>query len=129
LCLLPSGRRLVYRDAKLETDEYGRDRLTYMGMNQYTRKWERLDTWGGKLVENITQAVARDLMIDATLRVDRETDNRIVLTVHDELIMETASETPKAELKRVQDIMRTNPAWAEGLPTDCDGWTGKRYKK
>ncbi len=129
LCLLPSGRRLVYRDAKLETDEYGRDRLTYMGMNQYTRKWERLDTWGGKLVENITQAVARDLMIDAMLRVDRETGNEIVLTVHDELIMETASETPKAELKRVQDIMRTNPAWAEGLPTDCDGWTGKRYKK
>jgi DNA polymerase len=97
-----------------------------MGVNQYTRKWERQDTWGGKLVENITQAIARDLMIAALLRLDKA-GYRILLTVHDELIVETDADID--HLKNIKDIIRINPAWADGLPTDCEGWVGTRYRK
>jgi len=126
VCRLPSGRYLVYREAQIEHDEKNRPRVTYMGVNQYTRKWERQDTWGGKLVENITQAIARDLMIAALLRLDKA-GYRILLTVHDELIVETDADID--HLKNIKDIIRINPAWADGLPTDCEGWVGTRYRK
>lgn len=128
VCKLPSGRYLVYRDAMVETDEMGRPRLTYMGVNQFTRKWERQDTWGGKLVENITQAIARDLMVEALMRVWNE-GFQVLLTVHDELIVECPETNPKNQLADIERLIRINPDWALDLPTDCDGWVGPRYRK
>lgn len=128
LIKLPSGRKLVYRDARIETDDAGRDGITYMGVDQYTRKWKRLRTYGGKLVENITQAVARDIMAEATLRVERA-GFLVELLVHDELIAETPTVSAKADLAAVLDLMKQRPAWAQDLPVDAAGWHGARYKK
>jgi DNA polymerase len=128
VCKLPSGRYLVYRDARVELDDMGRPRITYMGVNQFTRKWERQDTWGGKLVENITQAIARDLMIEALMRVWNG-GFQVLLTVHDELIVEIADINPKGQLADIERLIKINPGWAQDLPTDCDGWVGPRYRK
>jgi len=127
ICKLPSGRYLVYREAQVETDEEGRGRITYLGINQYSRKWERQDTWGGKLVENITQAIARDLMVEAMLRLDHA-GHEVLLTVHDELIVELPEKT-SGGLPDIEKTIKINPGWAADLPTDCDGWVGRRYRK
>lgn len=122
--VLPSNRALFYRDAKLvaNPDRPGQDDITYMGMNQYTRKWERIRTYGGKLAENVTQAVARDVMAHAMVQCENE-GMTLVLTVHDELLAENSS------LDRMLEIMRTPPAWASDLPVGAEGWEGPRYKK
>jgi DNA polymerase len=127
---LPSGRPLVYRNAMLQPskDRPGTDEITYMGINQYTRQWTRLRTYGGKLVENITQAVARDVMRDAMLECDRR-NIPVRLTVHDELITEPLASAADATLTDVLAIMHWPPKWAAGLPVAGDGWVGDRYKK
>ncbi len=121
LVKLPSGRYLVYRDAKLEQGQYGPE-ITYMGVNQYTRKWERLRTYGGKLVENWTQAVARDVQAEATVNIETQIPG-IVMSVHDELINENDDASGMAA------IMNAPPSWAVGLPVTSDGWIGERYRK
>jgi DNA polymerase bacteriophage-type len=127
---LPSGRHLVYRDARIELDDNGREQITYMGVDQYTRKWTRLKTYGGKLVENIVQAVARDLMADAMTRASNNIlDADTILTVHDELIMETNTLNGNNVLGDIRVIMTSPPAWATGCPMGVDGWMGPRYKK
>jgi len=130
LIRLPSGRNLVYRDAKLvpNPDRSGQLDISYYGVNQYTRKFERLRTYGGKLVENIVQATARDVMRDALL-ASSDKGRDVILTVHDELLIEADDADGEAVLAETLSIMRTAPAWAEALPVDADGWTGKRYKK
>lgn len=130
LCRLPSGRSLVYRDAKLvpSTFRRGEQDISYMGVNQYTRKWERLRTYGGKLVENIVQATARDVMRDAMLKADRQGIN-VTLTVHDELLTEPPEDLGDQTLDALLTIMRTPPKWAAGLPVNGAGWVGHRYKK
>ncbi len=127
LIKLPSGRYLVYRDATLEQGKYGPE-VTYMGMNQYTRKWERLRTYGGKLVENITQAVARDVLAEATVKIETRIPG-IVMSVHDELIHECLSVNGINTADTMAQIMNTPPVWAGGLPVSSDGWTGPRYRK
>ncbi|MBN9348284.1 MAG: hypothetical protein J0I48_19150 [Devosia sp.] len=128
LIKLPSGRKLVYRDARLETDELGRVGITYMGVDQYTRKWKRQRTYGGKLVENITQAVARDIMALATQRAEH-LGLRPELLVHDEMICEAPAATADTSLKHLLRAMKLPPVWAKGLPVDAAGWAGDRYKK
>ena len=119
---LPSGRELLYRHPKIIEGQ-----LTYMGLNSVTRKYERQTTYGGKLAENITQAVARDIMAEAMLRLDAE-GFKVVLTVHDEIICEVW-EDDHMSLDKMIRIMTTLPSWAEGLPLAASGWEGKRYKK
>lgn len=127
--VLPSGRGLFYRDAQLVMED-GRESITYMGVNQYTRKWERLRTYGGKLAENVTQATARDVMAEAMLRVQREMPELdLILTVHDEVLGEADDAVADAALRGLQRIMGEAPAWAQGLPVGSDGWVGKRYRK
>lgn len=127
--VLPSGRALFYRDAKLVIED-GAETITYMGVHQYTRKWERLRTYGGKLAENVTQATARDVMAEAMLRLSREhPDMDLILTVHDELLAEADDEVADAKLAAMQAVMNTPPTWAPGLPVGSDGWVGKRYRK
>lgn len=121
---LPSGRYLSYPDAKPDT---GRGSFTYMGLNQYSRKWERLETYGGKIVENIVQATARDLLVQAMPHVEAA-GYQVVLTVHDELVTE-APDKPDFNVKHLGSIMCDKPYWAEGLPLATSGFEGPRFKK
>jgi DNA polymerase len=120
---LPSGRYLCYPDPQVSDN----GTISYMGMNQYTRAWCRLTTYGGKLAENVTQAVARDVMADNMPWVE-EAQYEIVLSVHDELITE-APDTPEFNAGDLADILATVPDWAEGLPLAAAGFDAYRYKK
>ena len=125
-CCLPSKRLLAYYQPRLEPGRFDRDQVTFMGTNSVTRKWERHHTYGGKLVENITQAVARDLMAEAMLRVE-SAGYPIVLSVHDELI----AEVPEGfgSVDHFAELMCELPVWAEGLPISAEGFESRRYRK
>jgi len=114
--ILPSGRSLCYPAPRVEND----GKITYMGINQYSRRWERLHTYGGKLVENVTQAVARDVLAHGMLQAD-PAGYRIVLSVHDELICET-DDVSSATVENLAGFMSRNPPWAEGLPLAAAGF-------
>jgi DNA polymerase len=121
---LPSGRLLVYQDAKLAPGNFG-EVIKYAGTDQTTGRWVQLDTYGGKLVENIVQAVARDLLAYSLKTVDAA-GYRIVLHVHDEIVVETRD---KGALDFLIAEMIKKPVWAEGLPLAADGFTAKFYQK
>lgn len=120
---LPSGRLLCYPGVAL--DEGGT--LTYMGVNPYSRRWERLKTYGGKLVENITQAAARDVLAAAMPHIE-QAGYRIVLTVHDEVICE-APDIPEFNAENLSALLAANPEWADGLPLAAAGFEAHRYRK
>lgn len=125
--LLPSGRRLFYNCPELIPNERGYASLWFMGMNQSSKKWEKVQTYGGKLTENIVQAVARDCLANAMMNL-WEAGYTINFHIHDEVILELPSDSPQ-NLDEAIKIMCTNPAWAEGLPLNADGFTGDYYKK
>jgi DNA polymerase len=125
---LPSGRFLVYRNARLEYDGKGRKSITYDGINQYTRKWEAIRTYGGKLAENVTQAVARCLLADAMLRMEMN-HLPIVASIHDEVVCEVPEAMGTSSFNQMKTIMSSGPAWADGLPLGGAGWVGRRYGK
>lgn len=120
---LPSGRKIAYWDA--EVDEDGK--ITYAGVEQNTKRWGRLETWGGKLVENIVQAVARDCLAVAMLRIE-EAGYQIVMHVHDEIIADVPIGDTKA-LDTINDIMASPIPWAPDLPLKGDGFESPYYKK
>jgi DNA polymerase len=122
---LPSGRALCYPSARVEEGEKGQ--ISYMGMNQYSRKWCRLKSYGGKFVENITQAIARDLLYYG-MKLSEDSGYEVVLSVHDELITEIP-ESGALSWQGLAACMSTNPPWAEGLPMAAAGFQGKRYRK
>lgn len=103
-------------------------KLVYMGMNQTTKIWERVDTYGGKLVENIVQAIARDLLAESLMKLDAAGFN-IVMHVHDEVVAEVFYDESKMELKKMCRIMSEPVSWAEGLPLAADGYVTDYYKK
>lgn len=119
---LPSGRYLCYPSVRLNDD-----RVEYKGMNQYTRKWQYLETYGGKLFENICQAVARDILADNMHRVESAGYN-IVLTVHDEIIAEVP-DTDEYSAEGLSKLLASNPQWAPDIPLAADGFESYRYKK
>jgi DNA polymerase len=129
-CQLPSGRRLAYAMPKVEqrTMSWGETKasLSYMGVNSITRKWQRQTSYGGLLVENITQAVARDLIAAALVRCE-DSIYKPVLTVHDEVI----SEAPlgQGSVKEFEELVSEVPEWALGCPVAAEGWSGLRYRK
>lgn len=98
-----------------------------MGVDPYTKKWRRQDTYGGMLVENIVQATARDLMAEAMLRCEQTGVYKVVLSVHDELITEV--DEGLGSTKELEAIMSEVPEWAKGCPVAAEGWEGPRYKK
>ena len=120
-CRLPSGRVLSYWGARLDTD----GSICFMGQNQTTRKWEKTETWGGKLVENIVQAFARDCLAVALLRLD-VAGYKTVFHVHDEIIAE-APEGSRWE--DMAEIMGCPIDWAPGLLLRGDGYDTKFYMK
>lgn len=119
---LPSGRYLSYRNAKIDDG-----RITFEGVNQFTKKWGRIETYGGKLVENITQAVARDVFMTGMVGAE-EHGYEVCIRVHDELITETP-DAPEYNVAQLASIMATNPSWAVGLPLAAAGFECMRYKK
>lgn len=121
-CRLPSGRLLCYPSPRVEDDT-----ITYMGVHQYTRKWTRLKTYGGKFCENITQAGSRDVIAHGMVLAEQR-DYEVVLSVHDELITETP-DTDDYNVSELSAIMSTVPEWAEGLPLAAAGFEGYRYRK
>ncbi|QQK03810.1 DNA polymerase I [Burkholderia anthina] len=120
---LPSGRFLCYPGPQVD----GSGKLSYMGVNQYSRKWSRLKTYGGKLAENVTQAIARDVLA-APMPTIELSGYDIVLSVHDELITETP-DSPEFNSDRLADLMVDAPAWAAGLPLAAAGFEAYRYRK
>lgn len=123
---LPSGRLLCYPSPKTNPG-VGKDSFTYMGVNQFSRKWEKIESYGAKNVENITQAVACDLLSEGLLRMDAA-GYKTVLTIHDEAITE-APDTDEFTFKKMEHLMSTLPDWAPGLPLVAAGYEAYRYRK
>ena len=125
---LPSGRSLTYQDARLV--KFGmRTNIKYKGQNQTTQKWEEVDTYGGKLTENITQAVARDCLGAAMVRLSK-CGYRPKFHVHDEVIIEVSCETAEEDLTKIRGIMALKDLdWIDGLPLTADGYLTEYYKK
>lgn len=127
LCIdLPSGRSLYYARPHIADNQFGSKALKYEGMNQTTKQWGVQDTYGGKLVENIVQAIARDCLA-LTMRRLEKAGYCIVMHVHDEVILETANET--GSLEEACAIMGKPIKWAPGLPLRADGYETTYYKK
>lgn len=127
LCIdLPSGRSLYYARPRIADNQFGSKALKYEGMNQTTKQWGVQDTYGGKLVENIVQAIARDCLA-LTMRRLEKAGYRIVMHVHDEVILETENET--GSLEEACNIMGKPIKWAPGLPLRADGYETTYYKK
>ncbi len=143
-CRLPSGRVLCYPYPELREVEtpWGdmKEALTYMTMVDPARKlkilddpsssgsWKRVSTYSGKLAENLTQAVARDLLAEALKRLDTA-GYATSMHCHDEVVVEVDSSAPECILKTIEDLVAVVPEWAAGLPLAAEGWRGKRYRK
>ncbi|WP_108389752.1 DNA polymerase [Klebsiella aerogenes] len=119
---LPSGRALCYPSPSIE-----KGNITYMGINSYSRKWQRLKTYGGKLVENVTQAAARDVLA-GNMPLIENAGYSIVLTVHDEVICE-APDTDDYTDAALSSLLSTNPEWAPDIPLNAGGFEAYHYRK
>ena len=124
---LPSGRRIAYYDAKYEQSKWKNGRaISYMGVDQQTKKWARVETWGGKLVENCVQATARDCLRESMLALaDAGCDIRA--HVHDEVIM--SEPVGGRTVDEIAEIMGRPLPWAPGLPLRGDGYECEFYMK
>jgi DNA polymerase len=121
--VLPSGRALCYPSPQV--DDGGQ--ISYMGVNQYSRKWERLKTYGGKIFENVCQAVARDVMAHNMPAIEAA-GYQIVTTVHDEVVTE-CPDSPEFNGEHLAALLSATPAWAEGMPLAAEGFESYRYRK
>lgn len=124
--LLPSGRKLFYNSPQIGENKWGGPSISYMGMDQTTKKWKRIETYGGKLVENCVQAVARDCLAQAIENLEVR-GLPVVFHIHDEVVIDCRADT--ATLDDVVDIMSRPIPWAPGLPLNADGWAGGFFKK
>ena len=123
---LPSGRCLHYQSAKLVVGKFGNSAVSYEGLDQTTKQWCRQDTYGGKLVENIVQAIARDCLAVAMLRL-HQAGYKITMHVHDEVVLEVPNDF--GSLEEVNDIMSKPIDWAKGLPLRAESYETLYYKK
>lgn len=126
-CKLPSGRLMAYYKPKIKVVDvpWGQKAtITYMGVNSKTKQWEEHRTYGGKIVENIAQGVARDLLTNSMLECEGA-GYEILLHVHDEII----SEKDEGSADEFQKLMMKKPEWAKEIPIDVEGWSGERYLK
>jgi DNA polymerase len=121
--VLPSGRSLCYPSPQISENGV----VSYMGVNQFSRKWCRLKTYSGKLVENAIQGIARDVLAANMPRMEAA-GYRILLTIHDEVITETP-DTPAFSVDGLSALLAAQPAWAEGFPLAAAGFETRRYRK
>ena len=113
----------MYFDPKLTAD----GKISYMGVDSITKKWCKQHTYGGKLVENACQSLARDVLAESMAPAEYA-GYQVVLTVHDELVTET-DDTPEYTAEALSEILARNPPWSTGLPLAAKGFTTKRYRK
>lgn len=123
---LPSGRKLYYVKPFIAENDFGKDAIHYWGMNQESKKWEKISTYGGKLTENIVQAIARDCLAETLVRLENY-GYQTVMHIHDEVVLDLPVHL--ADLDKVTKIMGAPIAWAPGLPLDADGFISAYYKK
>ena len=120
---LPSKRRLAYPKAKIGTNRFGGESIVYEGI-VVGNKWDKIESYGGKFVENIVQAIARDILAEAMMRLEKKGFN-IVMHIHDEVVIESDS----SSIEEINQIMSLVPSWAPGLILDADGFESEFYKK
>jgi len=127
--LLPSGRKLYYPSPEIGVNRWGNPSVSYMGQNQTTKLWERVETYGGKLVENIVQAIARDCLAIAIENLEAQ-GLHVVFHIHDEVVIDTPAWADNdTMLDTVTKIMTKPIPWAQALPLNADGWVDKYFKK
>lgn len=127
--LLPSGRKLYYPSPEIGMNRWGNPSVSYMGQNQTTKRWERVETYGGKLVENIVQAIARDCLAIAIENLEAQ-GLHVVFHIHDEVVIDTPAWADEdTMLETVTKIMTKPIPWAQMLPLNADGWVDKYFKK
>lgn len=120
---LPSKRRLAYPKAKIGINRFGGESIVYEGI-VVGNKWDKIESYGGKFVENIVQAIARDILAEAMMRLEKKGFN-IVMHIHDEVVIESDS----SSIEEINEIMSLVPSWAPGLILDADGFESEFYKK
>lgn len=127
--LLPSGRKLYYPSPEIGVNRWDNPSVSYMGQNQTTKRWERVETYGGKLVENIVQAIARDCLAIAIENLEAQ-GLHVVFHIHDEVVIDTPAWADNdTMLDTVTKIMTKPIPWAQALPLNADGWVDKFFKK
>jgi DNA polymerase len=122
---LPSGRSLCYCKPRMGINNFGSECVRYEGIG-VSKKWELLDSYGPKFVENITQAIARDILCEAMDRLEKK-GYHIVMTVHDEVVLEVPD--GESSIEEVCSIMKENPSWLNNFPSACEGYECQFYKK
>ena len=120
---LPSKRRLAYPKAKIGMNRFGGESVVYEGI-VVGNKWDKIESYGGKFVENIVQAIARDILAESMIRLEKKGFN-IVMHIHDEVVIESDS----SSIEEINEIMSAVPEWAPGLILDADGFESEFYKK
>lgn len=126
---LPSGRKLFYNAPQIGVNQWGNPSISYMGMDQTTKKWKRIETYGGKLVENCVQAIARDCLAQAIEHLEAS-GLPVIFHIHDEVVIDIKPFASNKEmLAKTVEIMSRPVPWAPGLPLGADGWVGKFFKK
>ncbi len=120
---LPSKRKLAYPKAKIGMNRFGGESIVYEG-TVVGNKWDKIESYGGKFVENIVQAIARDILAEAMMRLEKKGFN-IVMHIHDEVVIESDS----SSVEEINEIMSIVPIWAPGLILDADGFESEFYKK
>lgn len=134
--MLPSRRKLFYYKPELKNKTVKKDNgesfevesLTYMGMEQTKKQWVRLDTYGGKLTENVVQAIARDILAESMLKLHKK-NYRLVMHVHDEVVCEVPFQNANSYLRDMENTMIEPIEWAKGLPLAVEGYLTSYYKK
>ena len=125
---LPSGRELIYWGARIARNRFGKDSIQYWGQDDKGR-FTLIDTYGGKITENLVQAISRDLLIYSMKQVKEQLPVDLVLHVHDEAVVECREDLAERILSEMEQIMSVGPAWAKGLPLNAEGFTSKFYRK
>lgn len=125
---LPSGRKLAYQNPRLKENKFGKYYLVYDGMDQTKKTWGQVDTYGGKLTENIVQAIARDCLAESMLALDKA-GYKIVMHVHDEVVIEVENSNSSQTLEEISEIMGREIPWAKGLLLKAEGYETPYYRK
>ena len=123
--LLPSKRKLCYRNPKIATNKFNKSSIVYEGVNS-NKKWAQIESYGAKFVENIVQAIARDLLCEAIKNLHNK-NFRVVLHVHDEVVVEI--EKNKSSVEEICNLMTISPPWAKDLSLKAEGYKCEFYRK